>query len=101
MITNLLILTFSIVYIIGHSGIVMDLSKFIYTNTHKEKWNYQIIGKPFSCYGCMTFWSTLIYSLIMSMNIIQAIGIASLMSIVAILIDKLIHIVIKLINKIQ
>lgn len=101
MIINILIITFSIVYIVGHSGIVFDLSKFIYQLTHKEKWNYQIIGKPFSCFGCLTFWINLLFCLFNSVSIINAIGIASVMSIVAILIDKLIRVVINLINKIQ
>lgn len=95
---NGLIITFVIVYIVRHSGFINDLSKFIYNLTHQTEWKYQMIGKPFGCYGCLTFWTILIMSLF-SQSIIVSLGLASSFSIIAILIDKLISITINLINK--
>lgn len=43
LILNILIITFVITYIIGSSGILFDLSKFIYNLTHKKEWSYQMI----------------------------------------------------------
>lgn len=67
------------------------LSKFIYKLTHKNKeWNYQMIGKPFSCSICMTFWLILFYMLISGIGIIYSLGLACTMALLSILIDKLI-----------
>lgn len=102
MILQLIIICFSITYIISHSGIVFDLSKFIWKLTHPNKdWTYQIIGKPFSCSICMTFWVTLGFLLFNSVGLIYSLGIASLMAICSILVDKIIGLIIKLINKIE
>lgn len=101
MILNVLIITFVTTYIIGSSGIVFDLSKFIYRLTHKKEWNYQMIGKPFGCAICMTFWLVLAYTLFVGVGFIAALGIASSMSILSILIDKLIKKLIEIFNKIQ
>jgi len=55
-------INFILVYIIDFSGILLDMSKFLW-KLNGRKWNYQIIGKPFGCSTCMTFWITLIYML--------------------------------------
>lgn len=101
LILNILIITFIITYIIGSSGIVFDLSKFIYNLTHKKEWSYQIIGKPFGCSVCMTFWTILIYTLIIGLSVIYSIGLACTMAIISILIDKLIKKIIEIFNKIK
>jgi hypothetical protein len=101
LIIKILIITFSITYIIGSSGIVIDLSKFIYNLTHKKEWNYQIIVKPFSCSVCMTFWVILIYTLISGLCIIYSLGIACTMAIASILIDKLIKKIIGIFNSVN
>lgn len=102
MILELLIICFSITYIINHSGVIFDLSKFIWELTHKGKvWTYQMIKKPFGCSVCMTFWITLGFLIFNSIGIIYALGVSSLMAIISILIDKLIKLIIKTINKIE
>jgi hypothetical protein len=100
-IINVLIIIFSVSYIIGHSGILFDLSKWVYERTHNEKWNYQMIGKPFGCTTCMSFWLTLIYVLISGIGIISSLGIACVASIGSVLIGKVIGVVVRLINKIE
>lgn len=103
MIITLILITFICVYIIGHSGIIFDLSKFIYNLTHKNKeWKYQMIGKPFNCYSCLSFWLTIIYSLIIGTPFIYSIAIGSLFGgIISLLIDKLLQLIFKIINKIE
>jgi hypothetical protein len=101
MILDLIIACFAITYIVGHSGIVFDLSGFIWRLTHKGKeWNYQVIGKPFGCAVCLTFWFTLGYMLLNSYGFILAIGVASFMPIVSVLIDRLLRLLFVIINKI-
>lgn len=100
MILNILIISFSITYIIGQSGILFDLSKFIYELTHKQKWNYQMLRKPWSCYVCLNFWIISIYTLTLGVGVIYSLGLGCLMAIVSILINKIIELIITLINKI-
>lgn len=99
MILNLLILTFAIVYIIDYSGIVFELSKTLYHRLNQGKpYMGQLIPKPFSCSVCVTFWTTLIYSMFTD-NIIHSLGLACGFAILSTLIYKLIGIIMKLINK--
>lgn len=61
-IITLLLITFSVVYIIDFSGIITDLSKYIWIQTHPNQvYKYKQIGKPFGCSVCMTFWLSILY----------------------------------------
>lgn len=96
---NILIIIFSISFIIGHSGIMFDLSKFIWEKTHKGKeWSYQMIGKPFGCVVCMTIWTVLIYALCNGYGILYSIGIASLSSVLSIAMNQTLKIIINKFN---
>lgn len=98
---ELLLLTFSIVYIIDHSGIVYEISKTLYTQLNKGKqYNGQIIPKPFSCSVCMTFWTTLIIMLCSSISVIVTLALASCYSIASVVINRLLVQLFKLIDKI-
>lgn len=101
MIINLFIITFAIVYIIDHSGFLIDFSKAIYKvlNPGKE-YHYQII-KPFGCSLCSSFWVTLIYSLIMGQSLIYSLGLAVVFGgFVSVIINKIIKLFFNIINKI-
>ena len=81
MITNIFLVTFVIVYIVDYSGIIFDLSKFIYKQTHKGKeWKYQIIGKPFGCSVCMSFWINTLLILCYGQSLVLALTIGCLSS---------------------
>ena len=95
---SLLIINFVIAYIIDHSGILFDLSKFLYTISGR-KWNYQIIRKPFGCSICMSWWISLIY-LLFNIGFIYAIGLAAIFAILSVLVSKMIGKVLELFNKI-
>ena len=95
---SLLIINFVIAYIIDHSGILFDLSKFLYTISGR-KWNYQIVGKPFGCSICMSWWISLIY-LLFNVSFIYAIGLAAGCAILSVFISKMIGKVLELFNKI-
>lgn len=97
-ILNLFIINFVIVYIIDYSGILLDLSKFLYTISGRE-WKYQIIKKPFGCSICMTWWISLIY-LLFNIGFIYSIGLAAIFAILSVLINKMIGKVLELFNKI-
>lgn len=99
---SILIITASIVYIINHSGIVVSISKTLFNFLNPDKvWMGQLIPKPFSCAICMSFWVVLIIALFSGAGIIYSIGIASLMSLTSILIDRTILVIIRLINLIK
>lgn len=102
-IIEILVLITSIVYIWEHSGFMYDLSKFIYEKLNKGKrYKGQPIMKPFGCYTCMTFWLVGLYAFIaMDLSIILTIGVAVASSILGLLIDKLMGIIIRVINKIE
>lgn len=97
-ILNLFIINFVIVYIIDYSGILLDLSKFLYTISGRE-WKYQTIKKPFGCSICMTWWISLIY-LLFNIGFIYSIGLAAIFAILSVLINKMIGKVLELFNKI-
>lgn len=94
-----LIINFVTVFIVDYSGIIFDLSKFLYTRSGR-KWNYQFIGKPFGCSLCLVWWITLIY-LLFNLSFLYAIGIAAASSIFSVLTKKIIGLIFKLINKIE
>lgn len=102
-ILEILIIIVSIVYIWEHSGFMYDLSKFMYEKLNKGKrYKGQPIMKPFGCYTCMIMWVTTIhYYIYIQSNIIFAIGVGVVSSILGMLIDKLMGIVIRIIYKIE
>lgn len=95
---NLLIINFVISYIIDHSGILFDLSKWLYTISGRE-WNYRMISKPWGCNICMSWWISLIY-LLFNVSFIYAIGLAAGCAILSVFISKMIGKVLELFNKI-
>ena len=98
---SLLILTFSIVYIMDHSGFLFSFTKFIYGifNPGKEYLG-QALPKPFSCSVCMTFWIVLIFTILNGVAVIYSVGISSAFAIISTIMSKVLKIIIKLINKI-
>lgn len=100
---KILIIIISIVYIWQHSGFIYDISKFVYTKLNKSKiYMGQSLMKPFGCYTCMIMWITTIYYYIqIQSNIVYAIGVGVASSILGMLIDKLMMIIIRYINKIE
>lgn len=101
LLSQMLILSISFTWLINHSGFIVSLSEWLYTRLNKNKqWLGQMIPKPWSCALCMTFWVTLIIGLF-NTNIVYAIGYASAFSFLTIVIDKIITVIIKLLNKIQ
>ena len=100
---EILIIIISITYIWQHSGFIYDITKVIYEKLNKGKrYMGQSLPKPFGCYTCMTFWITTIYYYTqIESNIIYSIGIGVLSSIIGIIIDKLMMIILRMINKIE
>lgn len=96
---NICLINFTITWILGYSGFLFDFSKWLYQIVNKKIWTGQFIGKPFGCALCMTFWITLIYCLF-SYSILISLSIASLSGMLTYLTDKLIGVIIKLIDKI-
>lgn len=97
---NLILINFIVVYIINHSGIIADISKGLWNFSHKGNWTGQIIGKPFGCALCTTFWITMIYGFFIT-TFINALGIACLSALLTLLTDRLITMIIRIINKIH
>lgn len=102
-ILNLFIIILSIVYIWNYSGFIYDLTKFLYKILNKDKvYKGSPLPKPFGCTLCMIMWTTTIYYYIqIQSNIIYAIGVGVASSILSMLIDKLMMILIRYINKIE
>lgn len=100
-ITDLLIITASIIYIWNYSGFIFDLSRMLYERLNKDKtYKGQTIMKPFGCALCMVFWCVLGYALlIMKCSIIHSVGLGVLFSFVGMVIDLLIGRTLHLINK--
>lgn len=99
---EILIIIISITYIWQHSGFIYDLTKFIYEKLNKDRYKGQPIIKPFGCYSCMIFWiTTAHYYTQIESNIIYAVGVGVASSIVGVLIDKLMMVLIRCINKIS
>ena len=101
MIINLIIITFSIVYIIDFSGFIFNISKTIWKILNKNKEYQYTLIKPFGCSLCMTFWVTLGYCyLIINLSLIYSIGIAVLCGgFLTVIIKKIINIFYNKINK--
>jgi len=101
MISIIILINFICVYIVDYSGIVFDLSKFIWRMSHKNSvWMGQLIGKPFGCAQCLCFWISLIYLLCVT-SFIYALGIACLSAMLVLLTNKLIGFTLRMINKIK
>lgn len=100
---NILMITFIVMYIIDKSGFIIELSKIIYEKTHKKEWNGQLIGKPFSCSSCSSFWIITIYLLIVSNLSIITILMLSVVysSIINLTLSRTYDIIIKIIFKIK
>jgi hypothetical protein len=89
---NPALLTFICVYVVDYSGIIVDLSKFIWGLRFPNKlYAYWIIPKPFSCSVCMTFWSVGIYLLTCGTPAILAIASACLCALSIDLFKKIIN----------
>ena len=87
-ILNCFLIVFIITTIIDISGFIIDFSKLVYKilNPSKE-YQYQLIGKPFGCSYCLSFWVILIY-LSFHFPFIYAIGTACIFTYVQIIIIK-------------
>jgi hypothetical protein len=101
--TELIIIIVSIIYIWNWSGFIFDLSKGIFKVLNPNKaYNGQPIMKPFGCALCMVFWCTILYSIFgLGLTLIISLGVGVASSIVSTLVDRLLGVTIKLINKIQ
>ena len=100
---EIIIIIVSVVYIWEHSGFVFDMSKFVYEKLNKgKKYKGQPILKPFGCYTCMIFWLVGIFAYVsMGLPIILTIGLSVSSCLVGILVDKILMIIIRVINKIE
>lgn len=100
---NLIILTAVIIYIWNHSGFIFDLSKAVYKWLNPNKiYMGQPLQKPFGCAQCLVFWVTTIYSIaILSIPLIESLGVGVMFSLIAIVIDKIYIIFLRAINKIN
>ena len=99
MVINLLILVIVIVYIVDYSGIIYDLSSFLYKLLNPtKKWNYYILNKPWSCSVCLSWWIGLGYALF-NVSFVYALGIGVLCAIGSVYIKKIIGFVLHLANK--
>lgn len=98
---NLIIITIVITYVQNHSGFMFDLTKWIYEFSHKTPYMGQQLPKLLSCSLCQIHWITLIYCLFSGVSVIYSFGIATGFAILSILINKIIGLIIKLINKIK
>ena len=93
MIINLFFITFIITFIIDYSGIIQSIENFLYKKIGKSKFIVRI-PKPFSCSLCMTFWTGLLYLIIIGCLNIQNIFIVCLFSISTKMIIDLIYLII-------
>jgi hypothetical protein len=96
---NVLIIILSIVYIWEFSGFIEDLTRGLF---NWRGYNYlgQQLNKPFSCYLCVIFWSTFLYS-IFSVGLLKAIGVGVVSSLIGLLARQLIELYLRLIQKIK
>lgn len=99
-IVKLLMILFSITYVVDHSGIIYEVSKKLYTKLNPNKiYMGQIIPKPFSCSQCLSFWFTIGYILInfTTYGLIVAIFAGVIATFVTKIFDKLIQKITKII----
>ena len=93
-------IVFSVVYIVEYSGFIQSLSKWLWEIRGNGNWSGQLIRKPFSCSVCLSFWLVLIYLLKNEQSIILSIGVAVIASISSVLINRLMGVLFRLINRI-
>lgn len=101
---NLLMITFIIMYVIDNSGLLVDISKFLYEKINKKEWLGQIISfKPFTCSSCMIFHTIWIYLIIINnYPIIYSLFLATIFStFINITLNRIYNKIIKLIFKIK
>lgn len=79
------------------------MTKWIYKKLNKDKpYRGQSLPKPIGCTLCMIMWTVFIYGLlIMKCSVIHSVGLGVGFSILGMLIDKLMMILIRYINKIE
>lgn len=84
---NILMILFILTVIWDVSGIISDLSKFIYENTNKGmKWQGQQLPKLFSCSYCVKFHAIWIYCiLVINFPLIYGLFLASVSTFIGIL----------------
>lgn len=97
---NLFLITLVIVFVQNHSGFTYNLGKFIYEKANKGVYLGQPMRKLFSCSLCQVHWITLFYCLFTGIGVIHSFGIATVMAILSLLVDKLLMLIIRTINRI-
>lgn len=100
---QLLMISIIIMYIIDKSGLLIDISKFIYEKINKKEWMGQIINlKPFTCSSCSIFWVILFYLTFNNYPIIFSLFLSVIYSsFINIIVNKLYDLIIRLIHKIK
>lgn len=80
---NIIILTNIVAFIVDLSGII-DSIKYLLWKTFVKKGDFHNLKiKPFECSLCMTFWTGLVYLLVIGSFTIPYIGFVCLMSLLA------------------
>lgn len=81
---NSIILTLCVAYIVDISGVMIKLSKYLYTKIYGKHLQYNGWQIPvITCSTCLSFWMVLLYTIISGMNIVYALGIACFCSYIA------------------
>ncbi len=103
LILNSIMILFIITIVWDFSGIIFDLSKFIYTKLNPNKlYLGQQLPKIISCSYCIKFHSLWIYLIIFNgVSIINGLFIASVGTFIGLLLVKLLRVLEKLINRIE
>jgi hypothetical protein len=97
---NLIIITCVITYVQNHSGFMFDFTKWLYKLSHKTPYMGQQLPKLLSCSLCQVHWITLFFCLFSGLGVIYSFGLATAFAILSILVNKIIGVIIRLINKI-
>lgn len=67
---NILLITIIVVFIVDLSGIIEEISKFIWKILYpKVKYTGWLIPKPFSCSLCLSWWINLLYGLFIGLTV--------------------------------
>lgn len=98
---NIIILTFVIVFVQNHSGFVHNMTQTLYEWIKGKPYKGQPMRQLLSCSMCQVHWLSLFYCLFTGVSFIHSLGIASLAAIGSLLVDKIIGVIIRLINRIQ
>lgn len=61
---NLLLIANIVVFIVDNTDLIDNIKKFLWKKFIKTGDYHNIILKPFECSLCMTFWSSIIYLLV-------------------------------------